>query len=80
MAPFPDHLWWARETTNAQQAAWLAEAVQLARESGLVRGIIIWNVDFLRYFDDPQDGFAIIRPGGACPACNALHTVMSARP
>jgi TolB protein len=80
VAPFPDHLWWARETTNAQQAAWLAEAVQLARESGLVRGIIIWNVDFLRYFDDPQDGFAIIRPGGVCPACNALHTVMSARP
>ncbi|MBC7226710.1 MAG: PD40 domain-containing protein [Thermoflexales bacterium] len=77
---FPDHLWWARETTNAQQAAWLAEAVQLARESGLVRGIIIWNVDFLRYFDDPQDGFAIIRPGGACPACSALHTVMAARP
>ncbi len=80
VSPFPDHLWWARETTNAQQAAWLAEAVQLARESGLVRGVIIWNVDFLRYFDDPQDGFAIIRPGGICPACNALHTVMNARP
>ncbi len=78
--PFPDHLWWARETTNAQQAAWLAEAVQLARESGLVRGVIIWNVDFLRYFDDPQDGFAIIRPGGTCPACSALRTVMIAQP
>ncbi|RME36221.1 MAG: hypothetical protein D6793_06125, partial [Thermoflexia bacterium] len=77
---FPDHLWWARETTNAQQAAWLAEAVQLARESGIVRAIIIWNIDFMRYHDDPQDGFAIIRPGGACPACDALHTVMKAKP
>lgn len=73
---FPDHLWWARETTNAQQAAWLAEAVQLARESGIVRAVVIWNIDHIRYHDDPQDGFAIIRPGGACPACDALHTVM----
>ncbi len=77
---FPDHLWWARETTNAQQAAWLAEAVQLARESGIVRAVIIWNVDFIRYQDDPQDGYAIIRPGGACPACDALHTVMKTKP
>lgn len=73
---FPDSLFWARETTDAQQAAWLAEAVQLARESGIVRGVIIWNIDFMRYFDDPQDGFAIIRPGGVCPACDALRMVM----
>ena len=37
--------------------------------------MIVFNVDFTVYGDDPQAGFAIIRPGGACPACDSLHAV-----
>jgi hypothetical protein len=74
---FSDHFAWARGTNNTQQAAWLAEAVSIS--GGMVRCIIVWNIDFVRYGDDPQDGFAIIRPGGSCPACDALHNVLGTR-
>ncbi|MCK4472849.1 MAG: hypothetical protein KAW49_13795, partial [Anaerolineae bacterium] len=76
---FSDWFAWARGTNNAQQAAWLAEAVQLSVNTGMVRCIIVWNIDFVRYGDDPQDGFAILRPGGGCPACDSLHAVLGTR-
>jgi hypothetical protein len=64
---------WARSTTVAQQSAWLAEAVALASTSGKVRLLIIWNIDFTRFdANDPQGGYAIVRPGGGCPACAAI--------
>jgi hypothetical protein len=79
LATFSDQFAWARGITNAQQAAWLAEAVQLGSSTGMVRCIIVWNIDFVRYGTDPQDGFAIIRPGGGCPACESLHAVLGTR-
>ena len=77
--PFSDMFSWARGTNNAQQAAWLAEAVRLSINTGMVRNIIVWNIDYVRYGYDPQDGFAIIRPDGSCPACDTLHNVMGSR-
>ncbi|RLC86508.1 MAG: hypothetical protein DRJ03_08605 [Chloroflexi bacterium] len=79
LSTFSDQFAWARGTNNAQQAAWLAEAVQLSVNTGMVRCIIVWNIDFVRYGYDPQDGYAIIRPGGACPACDSLHNVLGTR-
>ncbi|MBN1812044.1 MAG: hypothetical protein JXA14_09440 [Anaerolineae bacterium] len=76
---FSDWFGWARGINNAQQAAWLSEAVQLSINTGMVRCIIVWNIDFVRYGQDPQDGYAIIRPGGACPACDSLHGVLGSR-
>ncbi len=76
---FSDGFGWARGTDNSEQAAWLAEAVQLGINTGMVRCIIVWNIDFVRYGDDPQDGFAIVRPGGGCPACESLHNVLGSR-
>jgi len=76
---FSDWFAWARGTNNAQQAAWLKEAVQLSINTGMVRCIIVWNIDYVRYGYDPQDGYAIIRPGGSCPACEALHSVLGTR-
>jgi len=70
---------WARGTDNSEQAAWLAEAVQLSINTGMVRCIIVWNIDFVRYGYDPQDGYAIVRPGGSCPACDALHAILGTR-
>jgi hypothetical protein len=72
----PSRFSWAAGTSVREQAAWLAEAAAISRESGLVRLMIIWNVDFDYYGDDPMAGYAIVRPGGVCPACDALARVM----
>jgi hypothetical protein len=75
---------WGANTTVAQQAQWLAEVVQLSSQTGMVRAVIVWNVDFDCYGDcggvqDPQAGYAIIRPDGSCPACDTLHALLGTR-
>lgn len=69
---------WASRTTVGQHAQWLAEAVSLAGNSGKVRMLIVFNVDFT-YFDpngDPQAGYAMIRPNGSCPSCQLIKQAM----
>lgn len=68
----PSYFAWAQNVTVGQQAAWLAQAAALASQSGKVRLMIIWNVDFRDYGSDPMGGYAIVRPDGSCPACDAL--------
>jgi hypothetical protein len=70
---------WAKDVTLAQQAQWLAEAAALSINSGKVRIMIIWNVDFTNYGSDPMAGYAIIRPGDSCPACDSLGAVVGSR-
>lgn len=70
--PLPSGFAWAQNVTLAQQAAWLADVRNRARSSGIVRLLIIWNVDFTDYGADPMGGYAMIRPDGSCPACAAL--------
>ncbi len=75
---------WGANTTVAQQAQWLAEVVQLSSQTGMVRAVIVWNIDFNCYGDcggvqDPQGGYAIIRPDGSCPACDSLHRILGTR-
>ncbi len=72
----PSRFSWAGNTTVGQHAQWLAEAVSLAANSGKTRLAIIFNVDFTQYGDDPQAGYAMIRPDGGCPACETLRQVM----
>ena len=72
----PSRFSWAGGTTVAQHAQWLAEAVSIAANSGRVRMAIIFNVDFTTWGDDPQAGYAIMRPDGGCPACETLRSVM----
>ncbi len=52
-----------------------AQAAVQAANSGRVRLMIVFNVDFTHYGADPQAGFAIIRADGSCPACSALAAV-----
>jgi hypothetical protein len=73
--PLPSTFSWGAGTTVAEQAAWLAEGVQIAKNLGYIRLAIIWNVDFTQYGDDPQGGYAIVRPDGSCPACASLAAV-----
>jgi uncharacterized protein YraI len=69
----PDGFAWAGNVTVAQQAAWLDQAVSLSASSGKVRLLIVWNVDFTDVGgSDPMGGYAMIRPDGSCPACDAL--------
>ncbi len=70
--PLDPYFSWGANTTVAQQSTWLTQAVALASQSGRVRLLIIWNIDFTFYGPDPMAGFAVVRPGGTCPACNAL--------
>lgn len=77
----PETFAWGANTTVAQQAQWLADVVNLSRQTGMVRVVIIWNVDAQCYgmcggVQDPQAGYAIIRPDGSCPACDTLHALM----
>ncbi len=67
---------WASNTTLAQHAQWLAEAVQISANEGKMRLFIVWNVDITHWSDDPQAGFAMIRPDGSCPACASIGAVM----
>ena len=70
--PLPGAFGWAENVSLGEQASWLDQAVSLSARSGKVRLLIIWNIDFTQYGDDPMAGFAIIRPDGGCPACDAL--------
>lgn len=72
--PLPAGFTWAQNTTVAQQAQWLAQAA-VAASAANVRLMIVFNVDFSYYGADPQAGYAIIRAGGACPACDSLASV-----
>lgn len=63
--------------TVAEHAQYLAEAISLGANSGRVRLIIIFNVDFTTWGDDPQAGYAILRPNGSCPACETIRQAMN---
>ena len=74
----PDSFAWGANTTVADQAQWLAQAVQIAAQTGKVKLIIVFNVNFTQFVDnDPQGGYAIIRPDGSCPACQSLAALRS---
>jgi len=66
----------ADPVTVAEQAQWLGEAARLSRNSGRVSLMIVWNVNFTLWGSDPQAGYAIVRPGGGCPACASLASAM----
>lgn len=68
----PSYWAWGQNTTVSQQAAWLAQAASVLSNSGKAQMMIVWNIDFTQYASDPQGGYAIIRPDGSCPACDAL--------
>ena len=70
--PLPSFFSWGENTSIDEQASWLADAASYLSQQGDVRMMIIWNVDFTLYAGDPQGGYAIVRPDGSCPACNAL--------
>lgn len=74
---------WAAGTSAAKQAEWLAESVRYAQAMGGIELVVVWNVDFTTAGSDgsdPKAGFAILRPDGRCPACDALSQVVAPTP
>ena len=63
---------WAEGTSVRDQAEWLEEALLRACRSGRVKLFIVWNVGFETYGQDPQAGYAILRPNEKCPSCETL--------
>ena len=63
----------------AQHADYLGQAVTLARQTGNIRLMIIFNVDFAilkSMEDDPQAGYSLVRPNQSCPACSTIAAAM----
>jgi hypothetical protein len=78
-APFA----WAANTSIEEHAEWLRDAIVVAANSqdAQVDLLIIFNVDFDRFVDDdPQGGFAMIRPDGTCPSCQTIATLRVPQP
>jgi hypothetical protein len=73
----PSDFAWAANTSVEEQAQWLHDAIQMASQTSSVKIdlIIIWNVDFSNFEQDPQAGYAIMRPDGTCPACELIGTL-----
>lgn len=76
IGPLPGGFSWGGGISLSNQADWLARAAELSRASGKVRMMIIWNIDFRQWNDDPQAGFSIFRPNGECRACGTLRRAM----
>jgi hypothetical protein len=63
---------WGNTNSAQEQAQWLAEAIQVAAQTGDVDLLIVFNVNLSQDTPDPQAQFAIIRPDGTCPACETI--------
>jgi hypothetical protein len=68
----PDGFEWAVTTTVEQQAEWLAQGIQTAAQLSSVRVqmAIIYRID--QTGDPVEDGYAIVREDGSCPACDTI--------
>lgn len=67
---------WAANTSVQEQAQWLAQAATLSRDGGIVRLMIVWNVNATFTSSNPMAGWAIVRGNGQCPACQTLREAM----
>jgi hypothetical protein len=72
--PLPDSFNWAVNVSVQEQSEWLAQAITISSQyvEMPVELIIVWNVDFDNYENDPQAGYAILRPDGTCPTCQTI--------
>lgn len=71
----PQGFEWAVNTSVAEQSEWLRDAIAISAQDSRVALVIVWNVDSNVYGNDPQAGYAIIRPDGSCPACETISSL-----
>lgn len=75
--PLPGNFTWAAGTDINEHAQWLGQAVDVAQAAGNVRLLIVFNFNLTVYTDDPQGGYAMVRPDGTCPACATIKAAIS---
>jgi len=80
LGTLPPGVEWAANTSVQEQAQWLAEAATLSRESGLVRLMVVWNVNATFIPSNYMAGWAIVRQNNQCAACLTLRDAMRAIP
>jgi len=76
----PAGLEWGLNTSAQEQADWLAQAATLSREGGIVRMMIVWNVNTTFMSWNTMAGWAIIRQNDVCLPCATLAAAMSEVP
>ncbi len=76
----PAGLEWGLNNTAQEQAQWLAQAAMLSRDGGVVRLMIVWNVDAPFTPSNTMAGWSMIRTSGQCLPCDTLSTVISNGP
>ncbi len=77
LAPLPPEYTWAQNTTLAQQARWLMDAVGLTMADARVRLLILFSLDSSAFGEgSPEAGYALIRPDESCPACETLAELL----
>lgn len=67
---------WAANTSAQEQAQWQGEAATLSKNGGVVRLMIVWNVDASFTRSNPMAGYAIIRQNNQCLPCVTLAAAM----
>jgi len=71
---------WAARTTPEQQAQWLADGVRWAKaHPGLVRLVVVWNLNYFSDDSDPNSLYSLWTPTGMRPAYEALRAVLKER-
>jgi hypothetical protein len=64
---------YARDNTHAEQAQWIVEAYQQAKQWGWVGTMFLWNLDYgVTAAGTELANFGILTPGGPVPAYGAL--------
>lgn len=76
----PPGLSWGLNTSVQEQANWLAQAATKSRDDGIVRLMVVWNMNTAFTPSNPMAGWAIIRNSGQCLACGTLAAAMSKGP
>lgn len=77
MPALPAEYTWAQNTSVSQQARWLMDAVGLGLSNPQIRLMVLWSLDSSAFAEgSPEAGYALIRPDGACPACEALTPLL----
>ncbi|MEO8608066.1 MAG: hypothetical protein ABI690_09305 [Chloroflexota bacterium] len=80
LGTLPAGLEWGMNTSVQEQAQWLAQAAVLSRDSGIVRLMVVWNVDSPFIGSNNMAGWAIIRANNQCFPCDTLNAAIAHGP
>ena len=73
----PKGFHWAARTTPEQQAQWLVDGIRWTKaHPGLVRLVIVWNLNYYNDDSDPNSLYSLWTPMGMRPAYDALKAVL----